>query len=66
MKVANKDCEKEKSRGLRMPEMMKAEADEPGGLEPSIPAASTSQLEETKDSKDLSKWHTWINWKESK
>ncbi|KAM4715063.1 uncharacterized protein FYW61_018018 isoform 2-T2 [Anableps anableps] len=38
-----------------MSEMMKVEADEPGGfiLEPPIPAASTSELEETQDSKDL-------------
>ncbi|KAM4715156.1 uncharacterized protein FYW61_018098 [Anableps anableps] len=35
--------------------MMKVEADEPGGfsLEPPIPAASTSELEETQDNKDL-------------
>ncbi|XP_008435745.2 zinc finger protein 112-like [Poecilia reticulata] len=38
-----------------MSEMMKVEADEPGGfsLEPPIPATFTSDLEETQDNKDL-------------
>ncbi|MED6281634.1 hypothetical protein CHARACLAT_023631 [Characodon lateralis] len=39
----------------RMSEMMKVKAEDPGGLslEPLIPAASTSELEQKQDSKDL-------------
>lgn len=44
--------------GARICEMMKVEAEVPGfSLETPIPAASTSDLEETQDGKNLSKWH---------
>ncbi|KAK5600736.1 hypothetical protein CRENBAI_011223 [Crenichthys baileyi] len=44
-----------KNRKYRMSEMLKVEAEDPGGLSlmPLIPAASTSELEQNQESKDL-------------